>query len=385
MTINPNIALIPMQGVKDQGNAVDSLFDTFYQSAQNKRRNTLMDIQDQANQRAGEIHQANMDTVNLKNQGLQKQLKHEDMAMLYKNAVNLKQLGPEQRAMTLGELKPSLLRLGMTEAQINDGLDDNELDYVINRLKQYAPVASDAATQSFEARAKAAGLEPGSAEYSQAAKIDLGLAPRAATSAQERIASNQELTKQVAESEATIAGAKAGSSEEAKLKQKLEYMPQIQSAVKTAESKATSEGETLSELNRTKAAMPGLMQAVADLRELAPLATSTLGGKIWDSAVKETGFGATEGATARAKFVAIIDNQMLPLLKETFGAAFTAQEGESLKATLGDPDATPDEKMAQLDAFIDQKMRNIETKERQLGQEPQQETSIEDLVNKYAN
>ena len=59
---------------------------------------------------------------------------------------------------------------------------------------------------------------------------------------------------------------------------------------------------------------------------------------------------------------------MLPLLKETFGAAFTATEGESLKATMGDPDAAPEEKMAQLDAFIAQKLRDIETKERQLSQ-----------------
>ena len=57
----------------------------------------------------------------------------------------------------------------------------------------------------------------------------------------------------------------------------------------------------------------------------------------------------------------------LPLLKPTFGAAFTVAEGESLKATMGDPNATPEEKMAQLDAFIEQKMRTIGTKRRELG------------------
>ena len=86
------------------------------------------------------------------------------------------------------------------------------------------------------------------------------------------------------------------------------------------------------------------------------------------SAVKQSGFGATKGATARAKFIAIVNNQVLPLLKETFGAAFTFQEGESLKATMGDPDASAEEKMVQLDAFIAQKMRDIETKQRQLSQ-----------------
>jgi len=87
---------------------------------------------------------------------------------------------------------------------------------------------------------------------------------------------------------------------------------------------------------------------------------------VFDFAVKQTGFGSTKGATSRVKFIAIVNNQVLPLLKETFGAAFTAQEGEALKATMGDPDASPEEKMAQLDAFIAQKTRDIETRERQL-------------------
>ena len=33
---------------------------------------------------------------------------------------------------------------------------------------------------------------------------------------------------------------------------------------------------------------------------------------------------------------------------------------------MGDPDASQEEKMVQLDAFIDQKMRDIETRENQL-------------------
>ena len=114
--------------------------------------------------------------------------------------------------------------------------------------------------------------------------------------------------------------------------------------------------------------MPGLTDAVGQLKDLAVIATSTFGGKLFDGAVKQTGFGSTKGATARAKFIAIVNNQVLPLLKETFGAAFTATEGEALKATMGDPDASPEEKIAQLDAFIDQKSRSIETNERQLDQ-----------------
>ena len=196
----------------------------------------------------------------------------------------------------------------------------------------------------------------------------LGNLAKVSSSAQERIASDPELTSAVAESTAQIAGAKAGAIEGEKLKQQRKHKPAITALVKLAEKEATERGETITALQRSKAALPGLTDAVDQLKELSSLATSTFGGKVFDFAVKQTGFGSTQGATSRAKFIAIVNNQVLPLLKETFGAAFTATEGESLKATMGDPDAAPEEKMAQLDAFIAQKLRDIETKERQLSQ-----------------
>lgn len=202
----------------------------------------------------------------------------------------------------------------------------------------------------------------------RAAAISLGLEAKASTSAQERIATDPVLTDAVASSQATIEGAKSSASEEGKLKKQLKHKPAITRAVKLAEKEAIARGDTLSALNRSKAALPGLLDAVGQLKELAPIATSTFGGKIFDSAVKQTGFGSTKGATAKAKFIAIINNQVLPLLKETFGAAFTFQEGESLKATMGDPDASPEEKMVQLDAFIAQKQRDIETRDLELKQ-----------------
>jgi hypothetical protein len=220
----------------------------------------------------------------------------------------------------------------------------------------------DAATRNFTAMTK--GLDE--ADIEKARRIELGLDPRATGSADITAATIEGLTKRVAESKAMIEGAK----QEAKLTEDLEFKPQIQSAVKLAEAEATARGETLTALKRSEAALPGLTEAVNQLKDLAPIATSTIGGKIFDQAVKQTGFGATEGATARAKFVAIVNNQVLPLLRETFGAAFTAQEGESLKATMGDPDASPAEKMVQLDAFIAQKYRDIGTKSREVAPQP---------------
>lgn len=200
----------------------------------------------------------------------------------------------------------------------------------------------------------------------KAAAIELGLQPRASTSAQERIAGDPNLAQDVAETQALIKSTEATATEGAKLTQQLRHKPEITKAVKLAEKEATERGEVLTALNRSKAALPGLKSAVNELKELAPIATSTLGGKVFDQAVKQSGFGSTKGANARAKFVAIVNNQVLPLLKETFGAAFTAQEGEALKATMGDPDASPQEKMVQLEAFMAQKVRDIETREQQL-------------------
>jgi hypothetical protein len=163
----------------------------------------------------------------------------------------------------------------------------------------------------------------------------------------------------------------AGAVEVEKEKAKLKFKPQIEKAVIDARKEAENRGEVFNELNQAKAALPSLTRAVDELRELSSVATSTFGGKIFDAAVKETGFGSTKGATARAKFIAIINNQVLPLLKPTFGGSFSVQEGESLKATMGDADSSPAEKMVQLDAFIEQKLRDIETKEAQLGAAPQ--------------
>jgi hypothetical protein len=204
-------------------------------------------------------------------------------------------------------------------------------------------------------------------EREKARRIELGLTPRAMGNASMTIANDPNLTNKVADSEARIAGAKSGATEEAKLEQQKLHLPEIKSRVAEAEREARSNGENLSEFKKAQIAMPQLRQAVEDLRELAPLVTHTYAGRIFDEAVKQTGFGATDGATARAKYIAMIDNQMLPLLKQTFGAAFTVKEGEQLKATMGDPNASPEEKAAQLDAFINQKEQELLQKQQAAG------------------
>ena len=75
-----------------------------------------------------------------------------------------------------------------------------------------------------------------------------------------------------------------------------------------------------------------------------------------------------EAAVAREQYIATVNNQILPMLRDTFGAQFTVQEGESLKATLGAPNKSPQEKQAVLKAFIEQKKRDVEALGIQSGQ-----------------
>ena len=128
-----------------------------------------------------------------------------------------------------------------------------------------------------------------------------------------------------------------------------------------------SRGETQSELSSLSSKMPGLYGVVDRLQELAKTATYTRAGKFLDAAGRELGMEPREGAVARAEYTAIVDNQILPLLRDTFGAQFTAEEGQRLARTLGDPDKSPTEKSALLRAFIEQKERDIQAMQNRLG------------------
>ncbi len=198
-------------------------------------------------------------------------------------------------------------------------------------------------------------------DKAKARRIKLGLEPRAVGSADQTIA-GAGTADVVAETVSTIAEGKEGG----KLAAQARMLPDIRAAIKRAETEALAAGETNVELIRAKAAMPGLIQVANKLKSLSDVATYTTGGKVFNTLVKELGFGATKGGTARKQMTSIVDNQVLPLLRDTFGAAFTAAEGDRLRDALLDPDSTPDAKKATLDAFIEQKMRSIETKEAEI-------------------
>lgn len=120
-----------------------------------------------------------------------------------------------------------------------------------------------------------------------------------------------------------------------------------------------TDAEILAARESVASKLPGLRQVVSELGELAQTATYTQTGQLIDNVTRELGGEMSPAAIARAKYIAMVDNQVLPLLRDTFGAAFTQKEGETLRATLGAADKSPVEKQAILDAFIAQKERDV--------------------------
>lgn len=122
----------------------------------------------------------------------------------------------------------------------------------------------------------------------------------------------------------------------------------------------------LDEYNNMVSKMPELESTIGRLKELAPKATYTKIGNLRNLLKKEIQGRSTEGGVAREEYDSIISNQVLPLMRDTFGAQFTQKEGETLRATLGDVNKTPEEKEAALRSFIEQKKKSIESKYRKL-------------------
>lgn len=135
---------------------------------------------------------------------------------------------------------------------------------------------------------------------------------------------------------------------------------------KASETLGKNYAADMEEYNNMNSKLPELEESVKMLNQLGKNATYTTAGKGLNLFRKEFGLDPTQSAVDRAAYIAMIDNQILPLLRDTFGAQFTEREGNTLRKTLGDADATPEEKEAQLDAFIRQKRKSIESKARKL-------------------
>lgn len=127
------------------------------------------------------------------------------------------------------------------------------------------------------------------------------------------------------------------------------------------------QGAAAAKLEAMNAQMPSLNAVVDKLHKAGQTATYTATGGGIDSVTRQLGAKVPQRAVDLTTYITTIDNELLPLLRQTFGSQFTAEEGTRLKATLGDVKLSPPEKDAALKAFIEAKMREIQNLQRQTG------------------
>lgn len=142
-----------------------------------------------------------------------------------------------------------------------------------------------------------------------------------------------------------------------------QYSPALQGDISSAKKQGAEQGQAVGEaivkLEDVESMMPRLIAVTNELSALGKKATYTTTGKVRDVIKRELGMDVGDSAVARKEYISKVDNEILPLLRQTFGAAFTQKEGDSLKATLGDPDVSPPEKDAVLRSFIQTKKGQI--------------------------
>jgi hypothetical protein len=158
------------------------------------------------------------------------------------------------------------------------------------------------------------------------------------------------------------------------LEAKKELAPSITKAEEIAKNVGKADGIQINELNDRISVQPRLFKVVEELSSLGKEATFTFTGRAIDAARRELGLPVGRGAVARTEYISKVDNEILPLLRQTFGAQFTEKEGQSLKNTLGDPNKSPEEKEAVLKSFIAAKLGTIESLKRRTGRSVNIET-----------
>lgn len=141
--------------------------------------------------------------------------------------------------------------------------------------------------------------------------------------------------------------------------------PKLTGDTAAASARGTATGKDLGEnealLANMQATYPELIATVEDLSRLGKTATNTMVGRGVDWIAREGFDYGTEGAVAREEYMSRVRDVLLPLLRQTFGAQFTENEGLRLEATLGDPNKTSEEKDAALRSFVIEKGRQIES------------------------
>ena len=129
---------------------------------------------------------------------------------------------------------------------------------------------------------------------------------------------------------------------------------------KTAErEQAKKESEAENRL-RTQEELYGSSKQLADkLYNLADEATYSLAGRGLDLGAYLLGLD-TKGSIAREAYSQTVANELIPKLKQMLGGQFTEKDREALMGTLGNPNSTPNEKKAAINAYMETRLRELE-------------------------
>jgi len=223
------------------------------------------------------------------------------------------------------------------------------------------PDSAPSAFQALAYQAKAAGLQEGTPEYQEFMLAGGGSpATYRALKMQAEAAGFVEGTPEFQDFMATRgAGLQAGARQTSTNVANIETGGAAAEAIATGTATGKEVVEKGSELSEMQRNIKSLRVTIDQLSVLSDVATYTSLGRVGNEIRKQLGLEPSEGAVARTEYIAVVNNQILPLLRQTFGAAFTAAEGDTLRATLGDPNVTPAEKKVVLNAFIAQKERDL--------------------------
>lgn len=199
------------------------------------RRNALADLALQSQQQSlastNQLMNQRQSTFNQQNTQFDQGQVFQRSKVILKTMEALERIPDEQtRRSVLQQAMPELQKFG-----VNIG-DASQIPLDTQSIQNYKASVSGlvndpkktTAIATFERQAAAAGLKPGTPEYEKAARIALKLESGAGSlTKDERIASDAGMTSSVAQSQATIEGAKSGAKEEAKLGVQLKLEPQI--------------------------------------------------------------------------------------------------------------------------------------------------------------
>lgn len=105
--------------------------------------------------------------------------------------------------------------------------------------------------------------------------------------------------------------------------------------------------------------LPAFEDMTNELIDLADKATYTVAGQTRDSILRQLKLPMSEGGIAREKYKQVVANELIPKLKQMFGGQLSDSERQSLLATLGDVNLSPEEKKAAISAFIESKRRQV--------------------------